>query len=322
MQSKRKMFVRKMSIASSILSKVLRGAVSEMSVVGSGVIPVEVQKLGLLAGNGRFPLLVLEEALKREIAMVVVAIREEASPEIEKLATQSQVSLHWIGLGQLGKLIRIFKEESVQKAIMAGQVKHTRIYSRKGGDSAGRHIILPDVKMMKVFMSLEKRDTQSLIGGVIQELAKEGIEFIDSTVLLEPLLAKAGVLTCRKANKEELKNIEYGKVIARQLAGLDLGQTIVIKDQAVVAVEAMEGTDETIRRASHLAGGGCITVVKVSRPNQDMRFDVPVVGLDTLLVLEECNVSALSIDAGKTLILDYDEFIREADRLEMTVMVS
>jgi DUF1009 family protein len=282
---------------------------------------VEVQKLGLIAGNGRFPFLVLEEALRQEIAVTVAAIREETFPEIEEFSSQPQVSVHWLGLGQLGKLIRVFKGEGVHKAIMAGQVKHTQIFSRRGGDASGRRLILPDLKMMKVFMSLPQRNTQSLIGGVIKELEKEGIEFIDSTLLLGALLAESGVLTHREPNREESKDIRYGHPIAREIARLDLGQTIVIKDQAVVAVEVMEGTDETIRRASRLVGGGRLTVIKVSRPNQDMRFDVPVVGLDTLLVLKECNVSALAVDAEKTLILDREEFIREADRLKMTVIV-
>jgi len=283
---------------------------------------VEFQRLGLIAGNGRFPFLVLEEALKREIAVTVAAIREEAFPEIDQFANQPQVSVHWLGLGQLGKLIRVFKGEGVQKAIMAGQVRHAQIFSRKGGDSVGRRVILPDLKMMKVFISLPQRNTQSLIGGVIKALEKEGIEFIDSTVLLNSLLVESGVLTRRKPNREESKDIECGRPIAQEIARLDLGQTIVIKDQAVVAVEVMEGTDETIRRASRLVGGGRLTVIKVSRPDQDMRFDVPVVGLETLLVFKECNVSALAVDAKKTLLLDREEFIREADRLKMTVIVN
>jgi len=282
---------------------------------------VDVQKLGLIAGNGRYPLLVLEEAIRRDIKVTVAAIREETFPEIEEFSNRPQVSVHWLGLGQLGKLIRVFKEEGVQKAILAGQVQHTQIFSRKGGDSVGRHLILPDLKMMRVFLSLPQRNTQSLIGGVIEALEKEGIVFIDSTVLLASLLPEAGVLTRRKPSKEELMDIEYGRPIAKEIARLDLGQTIVIKDRAVVAVEAMEGTDETIRRAARLVGDGRLTVVKVSRPDQDMRFDVPVVGLDTLLVLRECNVSALAVDAEKTLVLDREEFIREADRLEMAVIV-
>ncbi|MEE8349285.1 MAG: UDP-2,3-diacylglucosamine diphosphatase LpxI [Acidobacteriota bacterium] len=282
---------------------------------------MEVQRLGLIAGNGRFPFLVLEEALKRSMTITVAAIREESSPEIENFASQPQVSVHWIGLGQLSKLIQIFKGAGVQKAIMAGQVKHTQIFSRKGGDSSGRRLILPDLKMMKVFLSLPQRNTQALICGVLEELAREGIEFIDSTVLLGSLMPESGVLTNRKPNREESKDIQYGRRIAREIARLDLGQTIVIKDRAVVAVEAMEGTDETIRRASGLVGGGRLTVIKVSRPDQDMRFDVPVVGLDTLLVLKECSVSALAVDAEKTLILDREEFVRQADRQKMTIVV-
>jgi len=281
---------------------------------------MNITKLGLIAGNGRFPFLVLEEALKREIPVVVAAIREEASPEIEDFASQPQVSLHWLGLGQLGKLIRLFKKEDVRTVVMAGQVKHVQIFSRKGSDSLMPRVILPDLKMARLFMSLPHKNTQSLIGGVIQELEKEGMQFIDSTVLLQPLLAEAGVLTRRKPDRSETRDMEYGRPVAREIARLDLGQTIVVKDQAVVAVETMEGTDETIRRASRLVKGGRLTVIKVSRPDQDMRFDVPVVGLDTLQVLQECNVSALSLDAGTTLILDRESFIQEADRQKMTVV--
>ena len=281
---------------------------------------MNISKLGLIAGNGRFPFLVLEEALKRDIPVVVAAIREEASPEIEDFASQSQVSLHWLGLGQLGKLIRLFKKEEVRKVVMAGQVKHVQIFSRKGSDSLMPRVILPDLKMARLFMSLPRKNTQSLIGGVIQELEKEGMQLIDSTVLLQPLLAEAGVLTRRRPDSSETKDMEYGRPVAREIARLDLGQTIVVKDQAVVAVETMEGTDETIRRASRLVKGGRLTVIKVSRPDQDMRFDVPVVGLDTLQVFQECNVSALSLDAGVTLILDRESFIQEADRQKMAVV--
>ena len=281
---------------------------------------MEIQKLGLIAGNGRFPFLVLEEALKRDIHVIVAAIREETAPEIEDFAAKSTVSVHWLRLGQLGKLIRLFKDSGVKKAIMAGQVRHVQIFSRQGSDSAKRRFILPDLKMMRLFMSLPHRNTQSLIGGIMGTLEDEGIEFIESTVLLEALLAEPGVLTRRKPRREESKDIEYGRPVAREIARLDLGQTIVVKDQAVVAVEAMEGTDETIRRASHLVKGGRLTVIKVSRPHQDMRFDVPVVGLDTVLVLKECNVSALAIDAGKTLVLDREQFLLEANRLKMAIV--
>ena len=281
---------------------------------------MNISKLGLIAGNGRFPFLILEEALKRDISVVVAAIREETSPEIEDFASQPQVSLHWLGLGQLGKLIRLFKKEDVRMVVMAGQVKHVQIFSRKGSDSLKPRFILPDLKMARLFMSLPHKNTQSLIGGVIQELEKEGMQFINSTELLQPLLAEDGVLTQRKPKSSETKDMEYGRPVAREIARLDLGQTIVVKDQAVVAVETMEGTDETIRRASRLVKGGRLTVIKVSRPDQDMRFDVPVVGLDTLQVLQECNVSALSLDAGTTLILDRESFIQEADRQKMTVV--
>ena len=281
---------------------------------------MNITKLGLIAGNGRFPFLVLEEALKRDIPVVVAAIREETFPEIEDFASRPQVSLHWLGLGQLGKLIRLFKKAKGQKVVMAGQVKHVQIFSRKGSDSLKPRVIVPDLKMARLFMSLPRKNTQALIGGVIQELEKEGMQFIDSTVLLQPLLAEAGVLTQRKPDRSETRDMEYGRPVAREIARLDLGQTIVVKDQAVVAVETMEGTDETIRRASRLVKGGRLTVIKVSGPGQDMRFDVPVVGLDTLQVLQECNVSALSLDAGTTLILDRESFIQEADRQKMTVV--
>lgn len=281
---------------------------------------MNISKLGLIAGNGRFPFLVLEEALKREIPVTVAAIREETFPEIEDFA--SQVSLHWLGLGQLGKLIRLFKKEQVRQVVMAGQVKHTQIFSRKDSDSLKPRVILPDLKMARLFMSLPQKNTESLIGGVVGELEKEGMELIDSTALLKPLIAEAGVLSKRKPDSDESRDMEYGRPVAREIARLDLGQTIVVKDQAVVAVETMEGTDETIRRASALVKGGRLTVIKVSRPDQDMRFDVPVVGLDTLEVLQECNVSALSLDAGTTLILDRESFIQEANRQKMTIVAA
>lgn len=281
---------------------------------------MKLEKLGVIAGNGRFPFLVLEEAVRLEISVVVAAIREETFPEIEQFSSAPGVSIHWLGLGQLGKLIRLFKRAGVRQAIMAGQVKHTQIFNRKGSGSSRLHVIVPDLKMMKLFMSLPRRDTESLIGGVIRELEKEGIQLLDSTLLIRSLLPQTGVLTRRRPDAEESKDIEYGRRVGREIARLDLGQTIVVKDQAVVAVEAMEGTDETIRRAAGLVGGQRLTVVKVSRPEQDMRFDVPTIGLNTLRVMKECNVSALAVDAGKTLILDRANFIEEAERLGMTIV--
>ena len=274
-----------------------------------------MRKLGLIAGNGNFPFLVLEEARKKGIPVVVAAIREEASPEIEKV-TEAQfqgpapVEVHWLGLGQLGRLIEIFKAASVDKVVMAGQVRHVQIFSSAR----------PDIKMIKVLMSLPQKNTDSLIGGVAQVLQQEGLQLIDSTALVGELLAQPGVLTRRKPARQEAEDIEYGRSIARETVRFDLGQTIVVKDQAVVAVEAMEGTDETVRRASRLVGGRRLTVVKVSKLNQDMRFDVPVVGPRTLKVFAECRVSAMAVDAGKTLILDLPEFIEQADRMNLVIL--
>ena len=281
---------------------------------------MNIQKLGLIAGNGRFPFLVLEEAQKKNISVIVAAIREETLDEIEKFAADPQITIHWLGLGELGRLIRLFTRHTVKTALMAGQVKHTHIFSRKGGSAFRTGVILPDLKMIRVFMSLPQRNTEALIGGVVEALEEAGIKLVDSTILLRHLIPDSGVLTQRRPNKEERRDIAYGQTVAREIARLDLGQTVVVKDQAVVAVEAMEGTDETVRRAAGLAGGQRLTVVKASRPKQDMRFDVPTVGLDTLRVMEECSVSALAIDAEKTLILDRDEFLERASGLKVTVV--
>ena len=274
---------------------------------------MKIQKLGLIAGNGQFPFLVLRQAIRQNVPVVVAAIREETYPEIEDFASDSGVSIHWMGLGQLGKLIRLFKEADVTQALMAGQVKHARIFSGKGNAGSKWRVTVPDMKMMSLLASLPRKSTRTLLEGVIGVLEKEGFECIDSTVLLKPLLAESGVLTRRHPNAEERKDIDYGRSVAREIVKLDVGQTIVVKDQAVVAVEAMEGTDATIRRAAQLVGGQRLTVVKVSRPDQDMRFDVPVIGLETFEVLSEGNVSALSIDAAKTLVIDRAEFIQKAD---------
>ncbi len=265
-----------------------------------------VPPYGLIAGNGQFPLLVLEAAQSRGIEMVVAAIREEASPELEARAAR----LHWLGLGELSRLIEIFKQEGVERAVMAGQVKHTRIFS----------LIRPDWRLVRVLMSLREKSTDALIGGVAKVLLEEGIALEDSTLFLEPLLAGEGVLTTRAPNEEERRNLEYGRKVARGLAGWDIGQTIVVADGAAVAVEAMEGTDATIRRAAELAHGKPLTVVKVSKPGQDMRFDVPVVGLPTIQVMQECGATALSLDAGKTLIFNRDEMMAEADEVGITIV--
>jgi UDP-2,3-diacylglucosamine hydrolase len=263
-------------------------------------------RYGLIAGNGQFPLLVLEAARSRGIEMVVAAIREEASPELESRAA----CLHWLGLGELSRLIRVFKQEGVSRALMAGQVKHTRIFSS----------IRPDWKLMQLLFSLPEKNTDALIGGVAKVLLEEGIVLEDSTLFLEPLLASAGILTQRGPNAEESRNLDYGRKVARGLAQYDIGQTVVVADGACVAVEAMEGTDAVIRRAAALAGGKALSVIKVAKPNQDMRFDVPVVGLPTIAVMRECGATALSLDAGKTLLFDRDKLLAAADAAGIAIV--
>jgi DUF1009 family protein len=284
----------------------------------------DLNRLGLIAGSGPLPLLVLEEASRMGIPVTVAAIMEEADPGIEglgkKLSGEIEIHCHWIGVGQLGKLIRIFKREEVRKVLMIGQVKHVRIFAPDSRSPLQHLKQLPDLKMVKMLASLKKRDTGSLLQGVIQAIEKEGFEIIDSTIFLQSLLPEKGVLTQRSPTQDELLDFEYGRMVAREIAQLDLGQTIVVKNQAVVAVEAMEGTDATIQRAAKLVGGEPLTVVKASRPNREMRFDVPVIGMNTLSVFEDCNVTALAVDAGKTLILEKEKFLCEADRLEITLV--
>jgi DUF1009 family protein len=263
-------------------------------------------RYGLIAGNGRFPFLVLEAARNQGIEMVVAAIKEETFPEIENHAAE----VYWMSVGELGTLIDTFKRRGVRQAIMAGQVKHVQIFGQYAE---------PDEKMLKLLTSLSKKNTDSLIGAVAEVLAEEGITLLDSTFLLQPLLAPAGVLTRRAPGTEETDDIEYGRYVAKEIARLDLGQTIVIKDKAVVAIEAMEGTDATILRAAQLSNGSRITVVKVSKPNQDMRFDVPIVGLPTIETMIQAHASAMAIDAGKTLLFDREQLIERADRAGIAI---
>lgn len=264
-------------------------------------------KFGLIAGNGRFPFLVLEGARAEGVEMAVAAIKEEADASIESLARV----VEWISVGHLNKLIKFFKREGVTHAIMAGQVKHVQIFKLNA---------LPDLRMAKMLARLKRRNTDALIGAVCDELESEGIRLIDSTTFLQPLLARAGVLTRRSPDKNELADIEYGLHVATELARLDLGQTIVVKNQAVVALEAMEGTDATIRRASELVKGRPLTVIKVAKPNQDMRFDVPVIGLNTMATLKECNVSAMSLTTDKTLIFDRQETLAAANQHKIAII--
>ena len=261
-------------------------------------------KLGLIAGNGRFPFLVLEGARKAGTSVAVAAIREETDPDIDRAAER----VIWVGLGQLGKMLRFFKNEGVEKAIMAGQVKHVQIFSGA----------IPDVRMLKMLLRLPKRNTDALIGAVADELAGEGIELIDSTFFLKDQLPQSGTLTKREPDERERGDIEYGLEIAREIARLDLGQTIVIRDRACVAIEAMEGTDAVIRRAGQLVRGR-LTVVKIAKPDQDMRFDVPVVGLPTIESMVASGATCLCLTAGKTLIFDREEMIGLANKTKIAI---
>ena len=265
-----------------------------------------MSRYGLIAGNGKFPFLVLDAARSQGIDMVVAAIKEEAFEEINSAAR----TVHWIGLGQLSKLIKTFKQEGVTRAIMAGQVKHKQIFSS----------IVPDLKLVKLLASLASKNTDSLIGAVAGVLEEEGITLMESTAFLKPLLPEPGVLTVRAPNESEAKDIEYGRRIAREIARMDIGQSVVVRDQACVAVEAMEGTDDVIRRAASLAGHQPITVVKVSKPEQDMRFDVPVVGLPTVELMVQTNATALAIDAHKTLLIDREKVIAFADAHQISIV--
>ena len=261
-------------------------------------------KLGLIAGNGRFPLLVLDAARGAGHDVTVVAIKEEALPAIAEAAARAPVAaVHWVSLGQLGKCISALKGAGVSQAVMAGRVKHTKLF-------AG---IVPDMTLLGVLMRLKARNTDALISGVADALRDHGIDLLDSTAFLTPLLAGEGVLTARPPTDEERVDLEFGYRMADALASLDVGQTVVVKSAAVVAVEAMEGTDAVIARAGQLAGPGA-RIVKVAKPNQDMRFDVPVVGVSTIEAMQAAGVSALSVDAGKTLMIDGDAIIKAADR--------
>jgi DUF1009 family protein len=284
-------------------------------------------KLGLIAGNGRFPFLVLEAAKSKGEHVVVAAIKEETFPEIEQ---RGAASVHWLSLGELSRLIETFKREGITRAIMAGQVKHKQIFSS----------IRPDWRLAKLLLSLGTRNTDSLIGAVAKVLADEGITLLNSTEYLEPLLARSGVLTRRAPNEQERRSIDYGRVIARNVAQFDIGQTVIVAESACVAVEAMEGTDAAIERAGRImqsasllgdtAHSGdpahapmlsrALTVVKVAKPKQDMRFDVPVIGIKTIETMRAAGATCLALDAGKCLLLDGDAITLVADEASITIV--
>jgi UDP-2,3-diacylglucosamine hydrolase len=262
-------------------------------------------KLGLIAGNGQFPFLVLEGARKAGVKVAVAAIREETDPRIE----QEAENVTWVGVGQLGKMLRFFKNQSVEKAIMAGQVKHVQIFSSS----------IPDLRMVKMLLRLPRKNTDALIGAVANELASEGIELIDSTHFLKDYLPQPGTLTKRTPDDREGGDIEYGLEVAHEIARLDLGQTIVVRDRACVAIEAMEGTDSVIRRAGELARGR-LTVVKIAKPNQDMRFDVPVVGVSTIQTMIDAGATCLCLTAGKTLMFERDDVVALANKRKIAIV--
>jgi UDP-2,3-diacylglucosamine hydrolase len=267
-------------------------------------------KLGLIAGNGRFPFLVLDAARGAGHDVTVVAIKEEAFPGLADAAARAPaVALHWVSLGQLGKCISVLKDAGVTQAVMAGQVKHTKLFAD----------IVPDLTLAAVLLRLKARNTDALISGVADVLRDRGITLVDSTSFLQPFLARDGVLTRRAPSEEERSDLEFGYRIADSIAGLDIGQTIAVKSTAVVAIEAMEGTDAVIARAGHLAGAG-VHIIKVAKPNQDMRFDVPVVGVPTIEAMTAVGADVLSVDAGKTLMIDGDAIIRAADEAGIAIV--
>jgi DUF1009 family protein len=264
------------------------------------------QRYGMIAGNGRFPLLALETAQREGHDVVVVAIENEASPELASLAT----TFHWVNIGQLGKLIEILKHEHISEVMMTGQVKHVSLFSG----------ITPDWRLVKLLASLKEKNTAALIGGVQKVLREEGIELVDSTRLLKPLLAAEGVLTRRKPTKEEEADIRYGRRLAAILATADIGQSVAISEKACVAAEAMEGTDAMLRRAAALVNGRSLALIKVARGREHMLFDVPVVGMNTIPVMQETGTTVLAVEAGRTLLLDKDAMLDAANQAKIAIV--
>jgi len=266
-------------------------------------------RIGIIAGNGRFPFLALQGARSLGHDVTVVAVKEEAFPELERAARDASASYHSVSLGHLGKCIKILKDAGVVQAVFAGQVKHAKIFSG----------IIPDMTLLSVLTRLKSRNTDALISAVADVMRGRGIELLDSTVFLGPLLAAPGLLTRRAPDDAEQGDLEFGYGVADVIAGMDVGQTIVVKDRAVVAVEAMEGTDEVIGRAGRLAGGGT-RVIKVAKPKQDMRFDVPVIGVATIEQMAAAGATAISIDAERTLVMDGDRVFAAADAAGIAII--
>ncbi|HLY59874.1 MAG TPA: UDP-2,3-diacylglucosamine diphosphatase LpxI [Terriglobia bacterium] len=263
-------------------------------------------RFAVIAGNGRFPFLVLDAARDQAIHPLVVAIKEEASPEL----AQATETIHWLSLGEVSKLFELLKAEQVNKVVLAGQVKHAQLFSS----------IRPDGLVKRVLGGLHRKNTDALIGAFVKMLEARGIDVVDSTLFLKPLLPEEGTLTKRAPDESEMADVAYGREIARKIAGLDIGQTIVVADRACLAVEAMEGTDAAIERAAGLSNGRRLVVVKVSKPRQDMRFDVPVIGLRTIEVMARSHALVLAVDAGKTLLFERAQLIEGADRAGIAII--
>jgi UDP-2,3-diacylglucosamine hydrolase len=268
-----------------------------------------MSRIGLIAGNGKFPFLALKGARSLGHDVTVVAVKEEAWADLETAAREASAEFHWVSLGQLGRCIKILKTAGISQAVMAGQVKHVKIFSG----------IIPDLTLLSVFRKLKAQNTDALISAVADVMRDEGIELLDSTAFLDPLLAREGVLTTRAPSEDEQADFTFGYNIADAIAALDIGQTIAVKHKAVVAVEAMEGTDEVIGRAGYLAGPG-VRIVKVAKPNQDMRFDVPVIGIATIQAMRTAGATALSIDAGRTLVLDVEHVYASANEAKIAIV--
>ena len=280
----------------------------------------EITKLGLIAGNGRFPFLLLEAARAHGNEVIVAAIKEETDPEIEDRAKADPgIRVHWLSLGELSRLIETFQSEGVTRAVMAGQVKHKQIFSS----------IRPDWRLAKLLLSLRTKNTDMLLGAIAKVLGDEGIELVSSTSYLEPLLARPGTLTARAPSEQEQRDIVYGREVGKAIAGYDIGQTVVIASQACVAIEAMEGTDAAVERAGAIMQSleaeastleRSLTVVKVAKPKQDMRFDVPVIGIRTVEVMRQAGATCLAIEAHRTLLFDRDNIVTLADAAGITIV--
>jgi len=265
-----------------------------------------VDRIGLIAGSGRFPIIFAESARKKGVEVVAVGIREETSKELEKYVNK----IYWLGVGELDRLLRILKEEGIRSIVMAGQVRHKLLFDKD---------IKIDGRMQFLLGKLKNKKTDSIIGAVARLLEFKGVKVLSSVIFLSDYLPARGVLTKRLPDERILQDIDFGRKVAKAIAGLDIGQSVVVKDRVVLAVESIEGTDEAIRRAERYGKEG-IVVIKVTKPKQDMRFDVPVIGPDTIKLLHEVKAACIAIEANKTLIIDKPETLRLAEASGVSIV--